>query len=45
MRVFGKQLTGIETGADAKDIVLKEGTLRLSDLKGRVVWLIFWKST
>jgi len=43
MRVFNTELKGIETGEDAKDIVLKEGVFRLSDFKGTVIWLIFWK--
>jgi hypothetical protein len=45
VKVFNNELKGIETGEDAKDIVLNDGTFRLSDFKGRVIWLIFWKST
>jgi hypothetical protein len=43
MRVFNNELKGIETGVNAKDIVLKEDPFKLSDFKGRVIWLIFWK--
>ncbi len=43
MKVFDIESKGIETGEDAKDIVLKEGVFRLSDFKGTVIWLIFWK--
>ena len=43
MIVFNIESKGIETGEDAKDVVLKEGVFKLSDFKGRVIWLIFWK--
>jgi hypothetical protein len=43
VKVFNNELKGIETGEDAKDIVFKEGIFRLSDIKGTVIWLIFWK--
>jgi hypothetical protein len=43
MKVFNNDLKGIETGEDAKDIVRKENAFKLSDFKGTVIWLIFWK--
>lgn len=43
MKVFNVDSQGVETGGDAEDLALEDGTFRLSNFKGRVIWLIFWK--
>jgi hypothetical protein len=43
MKVINMDLKGAETGGDAEDFGLGDGTFRLSSLKGRVIWLIFWE--
>jgi hypothetical protein len=43
MEVFNIELRSVEIEEDAKDVVLA-GDTRLSNFKGRVIWLIFWKS-